>query len=253
LAPAASGIPCDGNDGYTDGTVNTRVLNIGASCVLMLAAGAMVQGAGLQPTTSPSTQPAKLPHLEVDLAHGRVRMECEAVNATSPLEFFVCAAGGAEHETVLRSRAKGSHLHLALLMVGLEPGRSLQLTQPGDKRLAPTGPRLKMTCQFVKDGQTVTLPPHRLMRNLKTKQAVAPLTFVFAGSRVMRDGRYAADVTGHLISVVNFEYSVIDLAELRSSSNDSLEWEVNPDAVPPRDTTVWLTIEADDAKVESGK
>ena len=178
-------------------------------------------------------------------------MECQAVNAPSPLEFFVCAAGGAEHETVLRSRAKASHLHMALLLLGIEPGQPFHLTQPGDMRIPPTGPLLKITCQFRKDGREISLPPHRLMRNLKTKRPITPLVFVFAGSRLMADGRYAADVTGHLISVVNFEFSVIDLPDLRSSSNDLLEWEIDPDTVPPRDTTVWLIIQPAEPKADA--
>jgi hypothetical protein len=239
--------------GYTDGPVNTFVSSILAGCVLLFAGGGLPAADVSVPATLPSTQPAKLPHLEVDLRHKRVRMECEAVNASAPLEFFVCAAGGAEHETVLRSRAKASHVHLALLMLGIEPGQPLRFAQPGDRRIAPTGPLLKMTCEFSKDGRAVSLPPHRMMRDIKTKQALAPLTFVFAGSRLMSDGRYAADVTGHLISVVNFEYSVIDLPELRSNSNDMLEWEINPDVVPPRDATVWLTIERADGKADGGR
>lgn len=219
---------------------------------MLLLAVAAAEAQSLPPATLPTTQPIRLPHLDLDVSHRRVRMECEAVNAASPLEFLVCAAGGAEHETVLRSRAKGSHLHLAMLIVGLVPGQPLRVSQPGDRPIAPTGPRLRITCEYERDGRMVSVPPHRLMRNLKTKQPLEPMTFVFAGSRVMKDGRYAADVTGHLISVVNFEYSVIDLAELRSNSNDSLEWEINPDTAPPRGTKVWLTIEAVDERVLNG-
>lgn len=173
-------------------------------------------------------------------------MECEAVNAPSPLEFFVCAAGGAEHETVLRSRVKASHLHLALLMIGLNPGQPVRKDAEG-RWLPPRGALLKITCEFEKEGKRQSVPAHRMMRHLKSKKELPPMQWVFVGSKIMEEGRYAADVTGYLVTVVNFELAVLDVPEWRSNSNDSLEWEVNPEVVPPRESKVWLVIEPAEA------
>src|SRR5438552_2686105 len=74
----------------------------------------------------PATQPGdgKMPHLQVDVKRKQVRVECESCNANQDvgLEFFCVAAGTNEYEAVLSSKVKASHLHLALLMIGLEPG-----------------------------------------------------------------------------------------------------------------------------------
>src|SRR5437764_4398458 len=59
----------------------------------------------------------------------------------------------------------------------------------------------------------------------------------------MPDGKYAADATGYIVTVVNFDYAVIDVPELASSSNDLLEWERNPDITPKAGTKVWMVIE----------
>ena len=45
-----------------------------------------------------------------------------------PLEFFCCMTGTAEHEAVLRSHVMPSHLHLGLLMLGLQPGEPVPVT-----------------------------------------------------------------------------------------------------------------------------
>lgn len=203
-----------------------------------------------RPATLPVAQPAegKLPYLQVDAKNKQVRMECQAVNAELALEYLVCVAGTSEHETVLRSNAKPSHVHLALLMIGLEPGEPLRFSQSDRRWLPPRGPKLKINCEFVKDGRSLSVPAHQMMRNLKTKKPLPPTTWVFAGSRLMEDGVYAADITGHLISVVNFEHATVDIAELRSSNNELLEWEVNPEAVPKRQTTVWVVIEPAEGK-----
>jgi hypothetical protein len=60
---------------------------------------------------------------------------------------------------------------------------------------------------------------------------------------VMEDGKYAADTTGYIVSVVNFDLTVIDIPELASSANETLEWEYNPDIVPAKGATVWMIIE----------
>jgi hypothetical protein len=69
------------------------------------------------------------------------------------------------------------------------------------------------------------------------------MTWIFAGSRPLEDNTYAADVTGYLVSVVNFDYTVIDIPKLASSANESLEWEINRDLMPPNGTSATLIIE----------
>ena len=89
----------------------------------------------------------------------------------------------------------------------------------------------------------VSMPAYRWMRDVKTKKEPHAFSWVFTGSRVMPDGKYAADVTGYLISIVNFDLTVIDIPELASSANETLGWERNPDTAPKAGTKVWMVIE----------
>jgi hypothetical protein len=82
------------------------------------------------------------------------------------------------------------------------------------------------------------------MRNIKSKQSMSSMTWVFAGSRVMDDGRYAADITGYTVSIVNFDLALIDIPQIASSDNETLLWERNPDTTPPLGTDVTMIIEA---------
>src|SRR4029079_8182914 len=78
-----------------------------------------------QDAPPPATQPqtvGHLPFLEVDARKKQVRVECEALRCENPLEFFLCVTGTNEYEAVLRSKVKPSHLHAALLALGLQPG-----------------------------------------------------------------------------------------------------------------------------------
>jgi len=193
----------------------------------------------------PATQPGvgKFPHVEVDVKRGQVRVECQALHVEAPLEFFCCSTGTSEHESVLRSRARPSHIHAALLMLGLEPGEPVHFSPAAKKWLPPHGPPLNIFVEFVKDGKLVTVPGFKLMRSIKTKETMQPMHWIFAGSRVMEDGNYAADVTGYIVSIVNFDLSLIDVPALVSNSNETLEWETDLDLMPEAGTTVTMILE----------
>jgi hypothetical protein len=81
------------------------------------------------------------------------------------------------------------------------------------------------------------------MRDIKSKKPMPATTWIFAGSRLLENNTYVADSTGYLVSIVNFDSSVIDMPELASNANETLEWEINPKLVPPTGTKVTLLIE----------
>jgi hypothetical protein len=93
----------------------------------------------------------------------------------------------------------------------------------------------------------VTVPANRLMTDLRTGKEMPPMTWIFAGSRVMPDGNYAADVTGYVVSIVNFDLTMIDIPDLASSANETLAWGENASILPPRGTPVTMIIEPADA------
>lgn len=185
----------------------------------------------------------KLPHVTFDVAKKQVRVEGEALGVEAPLEFFCVLTNTSEHESVLRTPAKPSHIHTALLAIGLKPGRPVQYSESLKKWLPAQGPPLQVSLEWVKDGKPVSLPAYRCMRDIRTKKEMKPMSWIFAGSRVMEDGVYAADVSGYVISVVNFDLTLIDIPEVASNSNELLEWERNPDTAPPAGAKVTMVIE----------
>ncbi len=218
-----------------------------AVCILLT----LVSCATAQPVAAPATAPVgKLPHIEVDAKARQVRVACQALRVEAPLEFFCCVTGTSEHEAVLRSPAKPSHVHAALLMIGLEPGEPVRYSEAAKKWLPPHGPPLRISVEFEKGGKIVSLPAYKLVRSVKTKEPMPALTWIFAGSRVMEDGNYAADVTGYLVSIVNFDLTVIDVPALASNANEALEWETNLDEMPEAGAPVTMVIEPAGREVE---
>lgn len=193
----------------------------------------------------PATRPAggKLPFVEIDLPNRQVRVECEAIRVDAPLEFFCVANGGPEHESVLRTPARPSDIHFALLAIGMQPGQPARFSPAANQWLPPDGPPIRVSVRFLRNGQTVTVPAGRLMRDLRDGKPMPDRPFVFTGSRVLEDGRYAADVTGYVVSVVNFDLSPIDVPRVASNANDLLEWQTNPEVAPEMGARVTMILE----------
>lgn len=187
--------------------------------------------------------PAKLPFVEIDLPGRRVLVECQAIRIDAPLEFLCVAINGPEHEAVLRTPAKPSDIHLALLAIGLEPGEPARFSEAANQWFPPTGPPVRISVRFNRGGEEVTLPASRLMRDLRTGQAMPDRPWVFTGSRMLEDRRYAADVTGYVVSVVNFDLSPLDVPRVASNANELLEWEINPEVAPEMGAKVTMILE----------
>src|SRR5436309_9548479 len=203
-----------------------------------------------EPATKPTGDADKLPGIHVDAQAKQIRIDCEEIDCKMPLEFFCVVNGTNEHESVLRTKAQPSKIHLALLMLGLEPGEGVKYSDAAKKWFPPHGPPLSISCEFEKDGKKMTVPAYRMMRDIKTQKSMPATTWIFVGSKVMPDRHYAADVTGYVVSVVNFELTLIDIPDLASSANETLEWEINRDVAPPGGTPVTMIIEPA-GKVES--
>jgi hypothetical protein len=195
------------------------------------------------PADAAGDKVGRFPHVTFNVTRKQVRVECEALAVNAPLEFFCCLNGTNEHEAVLRTPARPSDIHTALLAIGLKPGQPMTYVESTKKWLPPQGPPLHVDVEFEKGGKTITYPAYRWIREIKSKKEPKAFTWVFCGSRVMKDGRYAADDTGYVMSLVNFDYTLIDIPELASSSNETLEWERNPDLMPDKGTRVWMVIE----------
>ena len=184
------------------------------------------------------------PHIEVDVARKELRLDCEALDCNAPLEMLCCVAGTHDYESVLRTGARPSQVHLGLLMLGLKCGEPAHYSAAEKRWIPPTGDNLQIDAEFLRDGKLVRTSACDLMRDIKTHRTMPPTSWVFAGSRVI-NGAYTADVTGYLLTVVNFDWSVMDVPALESNSNATLQWERNPTISPQVGTRVTLIITRD--------
>ena len=251
--------------------------------------------AGTQATASKKAEAPEnkwvdvFPHVRINRAQKSVEFDgivaWDFHDADAPrteLELLVCLPmRDKEHESLVQSKAKGAHVHAALLMLGLEPvspGRIDFGEGKDDKvsKYAPVGPLVKATFIYVKDGKEVTADPRdwftdeigeRAWEEQKRRRAEEhgpgrrrideperyPFELVFGGSKIgpMRDESgnkvdvYFADATGALIGLCTFGSEVIGNNSVVSpdSGVDVPRFVAKNDAIPPANTPVRVRVE----------
>ena len=244
-------------------------LRIGAARAAMVAAGVLglfvsaSRGQDNSPpvpkaTTTPAAKPKPAPGqpaprpVQLNLknrrviVHARVCQQEDPVHkGPLPLEFLVCRKGTKEHESILHTAAKPSDIHAALLALGLTQGKPARWSAAeGVARfLPPQGPELNITLRWAdENGETHTAQAGSWLKAVGKKDTALPKKWVFVGSAILGDNRYAADLNGEIISVANFATSVIDVPFQSSAKNALLEYVADFEAIPPLGTEVKVII-----------
>jgi hypothetical protein len=163
------------------------------------------------------------------------------------LEQLLCRKRTKEHEAILAADADARDIHKALLLAGAEPGHPVKFVPP-DKRLPPSGTKIKVLLQYSLKGQMMTVPAQHWVRNTKTMKEL-DVDWVFAGSIFTPDPFeannppiYAAN-DGDVICLANFETAMLDLPILSSKEAADLNFEAWTDRIPAMDSQVTVILE----------
>lgn len=176
------------------------------------------------------------------------------------LEYVAVGTNGKLHESVLEVLAEPSHVHLGLLLVGLEP-RAYEKQEDvyALPKLAKEGGRIELTMQWTdpKTGEERRDPPAVWLYNRKNKGAPPAQAWFFEGSQFW-NGRYSADVERSVVSLIPDMNAVIVIGGDAGNPyrGDALGFEVYKERIPPNGTPVKLIAKVHGAKpptVEPGK
>ena len=177
------------------------------------------------------------------------------------LEVTVCTPDSKEHESLVMTEARPSHVHAALLMLGVEPGRPgfWDVSEAGELlKFEPEGPAVRVEFITRRDGGEViedaadwvlVVDGPRLERRRVLSDVVVGEAFVFGGSRIVeRAGRewYEADMVGTLVGLSTFGSETVAHVEVHShaSAVEAPRFLARSDVVPPQwtEVTVRLTV-----------
>jgi hypothetical protein len=232
-----------------------RFYSILASIILALAVSTVASAQTTQ--SAPATQPAgpttshtpgALPFVKVDLKNKTVDLDATVVMREGKwLELLACKPKSREHESILAVPALASHVHLALIMIGMEPGAPLTWREKdgGVVSIPPHGPGVNITIVTKVDGKEVEAPASSWVLNQKTNKVIPDQPWLFVGSRTAEvQGKtvYYGDVNGSIISLVNFGDDVLVRETPLTNDNDDSTFGANTNAIPPLGTAVTLRL-----------
>ncbi|MCP4594770.1 MAG: hypothetical protein GY842_28900 [bacterium] len=202
-------------------------------------------GCALSPTAAPAAPPTTQPvadraipystGVRINWARLTVEVDAKIVLRHGPLELFACTPHTREHESILAVYAHPVRIFEALGLIGLEPGNPTTYDPPSGRwRPADGAPlRIDVVTHAARTEQVVGI--HRWM-NRGEGGPLQRRDWVFAGSRRLPDGRFAADLEGTIIAVVDFDSALIALPETHTSDNSALWLTANTPKIPPLGT-----------------
>lgn len=196
---------------------------------------------------------APLPHIFMDEVARTVDIDATVVLREGAwLELLACLPGTRTHESILTVKARPSHIHLALMALGVMPGTPLRwVKQPGGglTPVAPTGQGVRVSIMVPVAGRPMEVPASRWVLNKLTGEAIEGDVWVFAGSRVdggadpaRGESPYRADSEGSVISIVNFGDEVLARPTATTDKDDDGAYVPWTERIPAVGTPVMIRL-----------
>jgi len=174
---------------------------------------------------------------------GRVNMD-----AGGPIEVLACLPQGKVHESVLTLEVEPLDLQLALLLLGLEPGRNpgAAYAEGAPERDQKPGDMVELYVEWKEPvgeepvtQRVVRRRAEELLYDVARDRPLPPTRWVFVGSRWV-DGRLGAEVNGTLVSTYLDPLAILELPS--EQVNDDTWCVVREGLLPPVGTRVELVI-----------
>jgi hypothetical protein len=200
-------------------------------------------------TAEPAAAPPRevYPGVWLDLAAGHVEVTGHIIGQRFDwLELLATRGDIRAHEAILRLDADARQVHLALLLLGLEPGRPASTRMEDGRRvfISPEGPELELFF-ILPDPAAAPVPANTWVVHQDTGEDMPGNRWLFVGSKVVEhQGRtfFLAEENGTVVSLVNFGDELIGRPTDQSQDGGNDLWNAHPTRIPPPDTPVRLRI-----------
>lgn len=214
-----------------------RCVMKGALLLTVLTAGGFAEE-----TQGPSAPADPFPGITIDVKNHQVSMEAKVCLRRGILEYLVCKTQTFEHESIFSTTVKGSHLHAALLLIGVEPGAFV------GEEWAVMIKEKKLTCmalsvEYQVDGALVRKRMSEFLVHREKKDGIVPDHWMFTGSIFYEnDGQtyYAADTSGAVVGLTPMGGPVVQFGDTLGIpyQGEHLGTEARGDVIPETGTVV---------------
>jgi len=210
-----------------------------------MASSAWCADGAEQPPAKPAEKVVKIGNVSVDLAKRQVSFDAEVCLREGVLEFMIVEWKTKTHESLLQTKAKSSHVHAGLLMLGLTAGKPARWSgqEMGAMFLSPSGAAVKVQFEWTdNEGKKHLVDAADWLTGAEGQEIQLPDRWIFVGSEILPDGRYWAEVEGETVSLTNFASAVLDVPFRSSSADAERTFYAKQDAVPPVGTKLRVVI-----------
>jgi hypothetical protein len=191
----------------------------------------------LSPTRS------RLDVIEFDHTTKEITLPAEVNMVRGLLEYALVGEKGKLHEALLRTKARAFDLNIVLLLLDLKPDTEWFVPPEPPRPLdaAAQTARLDFFVRW-KDQDGGVEKTSRLdawITDLTTKKPAAPAPWIFTGSHLNEEKRFAAEVDGSLVALYHDARALINSP--REGADNDEQW-VPAEEVPPKGTPVTVVI-----------
>jgi hypothetical protein len=185
-----------------------------------------------------------VPGVRIDYRVPQVEVEAWVILRKGSLELFAYSKAPVpkEHESILLLQASPEAIYQAMGLIGLVPGKPMRYFPETGTIRKPSGDPVDVLVRFESDGRTVEASACDWMTDVTRHKPMERTHWLFTGSDRLKDGTFAANLEGTVVTVVDFDSSVIALPDLHTSSNAQLWLEANTEAIPPVGTKATLVL-----------
>lgn len=158
------------------------------------------------------------------------------------LEVLVCNPNSREHEALVMTNVRPSHIHAALIALGAEPGGTGGLVWNGSdfELREPTGDRIGVRLA-IEGADPIWTDAREWFTTVPASKL--DTDWLFTGSGLHR-GTYAADEDGTIVGLVSFTTEVIGMtpAITEVDADRGFDFVPLPERVPPFGTRVFVEL-----------
>jgi hypothetical protein len=210
------------------------------------AQGKPVAKPGAPPIERISETKLRVGRVLVDRAARRLELPAKVNMIEGILEYYGVSSNGKLHESVLELGIEPSHLHLGLILLGVEQIKFDYGDYKSPPKVVTPGGRLKLSVRFVdpKTKKTRTVGVEKWLYSRKKKSSPKPMLWTFQGSTFWQN-RYGADMDRSVIALIPDQIAVIGTTGGQGNpyQGDGLGFEVHKAVIPPKGTAVTLLVD----------
>jgi hypothetical protein len=187
--------------------------------------------------------------IRLDKKNRRISFPAVVNQRQGLIEYLLVNDKGKTHESLLSTALRPRDIHVALLLIGLDPDAlPAPKDQPPpsaiDSAYLQAAPKLKgvsvtISATWTADGKSNGVALEDWIFNLQTNKPMTPGPWTYNGSMI-EDGAFLADQDLSIVAVITDPTALAN--NPRAGYDNDQIWQVREEKVPPLDTPVEVSI-----------